>query len=94
MLDSIARQPTVTILILVVFSIVIALFSVFHSMNVLDGNGASHQSDAYSCLFTFCVAIFTIPMLLTVLMLTTTIPDPLPSPGSQLLFLLDKPPRR
>jgi len=94
MLDSISQQRTVTILILVVFSIVIALFSVFHSMNVLDGNGASHQADAYSCLFTFCVAIFTIPMLLTVLMFTTAIPDPVPSPGLQLLFLLEKPPRR
>lgn len=94
MLNFVARQRLVTILVLVAFSIVIALFAALHSMNVFGGNGTSHQSDAYSCLFTFCVAIFTTPMLLTVFLFTFAIPEFFPSPGSHFLFRIEKPPRR
>jgi hypothetical protein len=93
MLTSITRQRYATILILVVFSVVITLFSVFHSINVLNGNGTSHQADAFSCLFTICVAIFTVPELFTLLMLTTTVFYFFPFPQSEPLFLLEKPPR-
>ena len=91
--NSISQYRSTTILILAVFSVVIVLFSGYHSMNIMGGNGTTHQADAYSCLFTFCVAIFTIPMLFAVFIFTSAISEPVPSTGSHILFLLEKPPR-
>ena len=91
--DSISRHRSTTILILAVFSVVIVLFSGYHSMNVMGGIGTSHQSNTYSCLFTICVAIFTIPMLFILLLSTTAVLDLIPVPKSGLLFILEKPPR-
>ena len=91
--DSISRHRSTTILILAVFGVVIVLFSGYHSMNVMGGNGTSHQSNTYSCLFTICVAIFTIPMLFILILSTIAILDPFLIPKSEPLFLLEKPPR-
>ena len=91
--NSISRHRSTTILILAVFSIVIVLFSGYHSMNVMGGIGTSHQSNTYSCLFTICVAIFTVFTLFTLLLSSTTVFDPILIPKSEPLFLLEKPPR-
>ena len=93
MFRSISRYRSHAILILAVFIAVIILFAGYHAMNGWDRYGTSHQSDAYSCLFAFCAAIFTIPMLFAVFIFTSAIPDPVPSTGSHILFLLEKPPR-
>ncbi len=92
--NSVLRQHTSTILVLAVFSVVIILFSGYLSMNILDGNGTFHQSDLFSCLFTTCVATFTVIMLLALFLFTAVVFDTLPSPGSEPLFLQEKPPRR
>ena len=92
-LNSISRHRFTAILILAVFSVVIVLFSGFHGMSVLNGNGTSHQSDAFSCLFTICVAIFTVPILFTLFLFTTPIFDLIPPFKPAPLFLLEKPPR-
>jgi len=93
MLNSVYRYRTSIILVLAVFSVVVVLFSGYHSMNLLEGYGNSHQFDKYSCLYTICVAILTIFLLFTFFIFTFAIPDPVPSPESQLIFLLEKPPR-
>jgi hypothetical protein len=92
-LNSISRHRPTAILILTVFSVVIILFAGIHSMTGLAGNGSSHQSNPYSCLFTFCVAIFSVPTMLTLFIFTTLFFNFIPPPKPAPLFLLEKPPR-
>jgi hypothetical protein len=87
-LYSISQQRSITILLLAAFSIVIILFSGLHSVS-----GTSHQSNAFSCLFTVCVAIFSVLMFFTPLLYTSAVFNLIPQPKSVPLLLLDKPPR-
>lgn len=93
MLISITRTRYNAVLMLVVFSVVITLFSGYHSIKTLDGHVTSHHSDDFTCLFLICVAIVFFSILLTVFLTTAAIPDPVSTPESNLLFLLEKPPR-
>ena len=94
MLNSVSQQRSTTLLILAVFSIVIILFSGYHIMNGSVGNGIFHQSDAYSCLFTTCVALLTILLAITVFLTFSQIYHPTLSVNTEPLFVLEKPPRR
>jgi len=90
----ILKNRSEVILILAVFGVVITLFSGYHALSGLGQNTISHQSDAFSCLFTICVAILNLPTLLTLLLVTTAILNPVFPPKFDRFFILYKPPRR
>lgn len=94
MLNTVSRQHSTSILILAVFSVVIILFTGYHSMNGLDGNGIFHQSDAYSCLFSICVALLMIFLMITVFLTFSPVYNPIFAVNTEPLFVLEKPPRR
>jgi len=92
-LTSIARTQYSAVLLLIVFSVVITLFSGYHSIKTLDGQATSHHSDDFTCLFLICLAIVIFSILLTVFLTTAAIPETFPTPKLNPLFLLEKPPR-
>jgi len=94
MLRSGFRNRNAIVLILAVFIVVIVLFSGLHHLNGLDGKMTSHQANAYSCLFTICVAVFTVPMFFLSVLFSAAFLQFIPLPGSEIVFLIEKPPRR
>lgn len=93
MLSSFARNRGSAIPILVVFTVVVTLFSGYHNSGPLIGQGTSHHSDDFTCVFTICVAIVLFSTLLILFMFTKALPEPIPAPKMNPLFLLEKPPR-
>ncbi len=82
-----------SIIIFTVFAVVIIFFAGYHSMNVMFGEGSFHQSDAYSCLFSICVALLMIPLTITVFLTFSQVHHPTLFVNTEPLFVLEKPPR-